>query len=106
MLKTNKSANILFQGTPLQNSLLELFALLHFIDPIEFPDLESESKSFRGLQEDKISQIHDLLKPRSVPLFPTYPLKYSNQCYTLLFVSIFRFLAVTLVFLDSQCRLS
>ncbi|XP_078182230.1 uncharacterized protein LOC144575859 isoform X2 [Carex rostrata] len=55
---------LLLTGTPLQNSLLELFALLHFIDPIEFPDPESESKSFRGLQEAKISQIHDLLKPR------------------------------------------
>lgn len=73
MLKTFQYDNILFQGTPLQNSLLELFALRHFIDPIEFPDPESESKLFSGLHhsEAKISQIHDLLKPRFVSCFVT-----------------------------------
>ncbi|KAF3329313.1 CHD3-type chromatin-remodeling factor PICKLE [Carex littledalei] len=64
LLQYTSKFRLLLTGTPLQNSLLELFALLHFIDPIEFPDPESESKSFRGLQEAKISQIHDLLKPR------------------------------------------
>lgn len=56
------------QGTPLQNSLLELFALLHFIDPQEFSDPKSEAESFSAIEscysETKVAQIHELLKPR------------------------------------------
>ncbi|KAJ3678064.1 hypothetical protein LUZ60_001867 [Juncus effusus] len=66
-LKQYKSVfRLLLTGTPLQNTILELFALLHFIDPNEFSDPECEAKSFTGLQhsEMKIAQIHEILKPR------------------------------------------
>ncbi|KAJ4758380.1 chromatin remodeling factor [Rhynchospora pubera] len=77
--KYTSEFRLLLTGTPLQNSMLELFALLHFIDPIEFPDPESESKSFNGIQhsEDKISQIHDLLKPRMLRRLKSNVLKES-----------------------------
>jgi SNF2 family DNA or RNA helicase len=75
-----------FRG-PLQNSVLELFALLHFVDPIEFSDPESESKSFSGLKhsEVKISQIHDLLKPLGL-FFLSYLLNIQINVIHLLFV--------------------
>eukprot|EP01018_Ginkgo_biloba_P012371 Gb_05671 [translate_table: standard] len=66
---------LLLTGTPLQNTLAELFALLHFLDPSEFPDPESGACAFSeiGMSSDKndsakahekMSHIHELLKPR------------------------------------------
>lgn len=58
------------QGTPLQNNMLELFSLLHYIDPDEFSDpkadgLFSPIESGRDLTiEEKIARVHDILKPR------------------------------------------
>ena len=31
---------LLITGTPLQNSMRELWALLHFLEPAKFPDIE------------------------------------------------------------------
>uniref|UniRef100_A0A1D1Z0P6 CHD3-type chromatin-remodeling factor PICKLE n=1 Tax=Anthurium amnicola TaxID=1678845 RepID=A0A1D1Z0P6_9ARAE len=66
---------LLLTGTPLQNTLLELFALLHFLDPEKFSDPKSEAQLFSSIGTDvpdgesltsdmKISQIHELLRPR------------------------------------------
>ncbi|CAL4946313.1 unnamed protein product [Urochloa decumbens] len=61
---------LLLTGTPLQNNMLELFSLLHYIDPDEFSDpnadglftsIESEKMM---TMEEKIARIHDILKPR------------------------------------------
>lgn len=58
------------QGTPLQNNMLELFSLLHYIDPDEFSDPKSDGlflpiESGRDLSMDeKIARIHEILKPR------------------------------------------
>ncbi|KXG33813.2 hypothetical protein SORBI_3003G377300 [Sorghum bicolor] len=61
---------LLLTGTPLQNNMLELFSLLHYIDPDEFTDpkaddlftpIESENEL---TMEEKIARIHDILKPR------------------------------------------
>ncbi|MQL88667.1 hypothetical protein Taro_021239, partial [Colocasia esculenta] len=62
-------------GTPLQNTLLELFALLHFLDPEKFSEPKSQAEFFstiearfkdeESLNSDlKVSQIHELLRPR------------------------------------------
>ncbi|KAJ7565396.1 hypothetical protein O6H91_02G058800 [Diphasiastrum complanatum] len=68
---------LLLTGTPVQNTLVELFALLNFLDPTEFPDPDqsalefsefdakgSSSKSKTSCIEEKISQLHELLRPR------------------------------------------
>jgi chromodomain-helicase-DNA-binding protein 4 len=65
------------QGTPVQNTLTELFALLHFLDPSEFPDPEQSAQEFaqvdaqggvvfkdKGGMEQQVSRIHELLQPR------------------------------------------
>lgn len=58
------------QGTPLQNNMLELFSLLHYIDPDEFSDPKADGlfipiESGEELtMEEKIARIHDILKPR------------------------------------------
>ncbi|RLN25283.1 hypothetical protein C2845_PM07G30510 [Panicum miliaceum] len=58
------------KGTPLQNNMLELFSLLHYIDPDEFSDpnvdgLFTNIESGNELTvEEKIARIHDILKPR------------------------------------------
>jgi len=64
------------QGTPVQNTLTELFALLHFLDPGEFPDPERSAQVFvqvdivsgagskgEGGIEQQISRLHELLTP-------------------------------------------
>jgi len=60
-----------FQGTPLQNTLLELFALLHYIDPERFSDPEAEAESYKSIKklslsdiEKKVAEIHELLELR------------------------------------------
>ncbi|KAH9317322.1 hypothetical protein KI387_019091, partial [Taxus chinensis] len=66
---------LLMTGTPLQNTLTELFALLHFLDPSEVPDPESAAYAFseidissdqndRAKTHEHITRIHDLLQPR------------------------------------------
>ncbi|XP_042493689.1 CHD3-type chromatin-remodeling factor PICKLE-like isoform X2 [Macadamia integrifolia] len=66
---------LLLTGTPLQNTLVELFALLHFLDPKEFADPKARADFFSNIGmriEDSqsldtnsmISQIHDTLRPR------------------------------------------
>jgi chromodomain-helicase-DNA-binding protein 4 len=60
----------MLQGTPLQNNMLELFSLLHYIDPDEFTDPKADDlftpiESGNELtMEEKIARIHDILKPR------------------------------------------
>ncbi|XP_031473171.1 uncharacterized protein LOC116245766 isoform X2 [Nymphaea colorata] len=83
---------LLLTGTPLQNTLLELFALLHFLDPEEFSDPRERAESFSTIgmnmgdshslgSDMKVSQIHDLLQPRmlrrmkSEVLFSSMPAK-------------------------------
>lgn len=68
---------LLLTGTPVQNTLTELFALLHFLDPSEFPDPERSAQEFaqvdalsgagskgEGGVEQQISRLHELLTPR------------------------------------------
>ena len=61
---------LMSQGTPLQNNMLELFSLLHYIDPYEFSDPNADGL-FTNIEsgneltmEEKIARIHDILKPR------------------------------------------
>ncbi|KAM0843843.1 hypothetical protein ACQ4PT_057446 [Festuca glaucescens] len=61
---------LLLTGTPLQNNILELFSLLHYIDPDEFSDPKANGLFLpieSGLDltiDEKIARIHEILKPR------------------------------------------
>lgn len=49
-------------GTPLQNNIGELFALLQFLEPDKFPELEDLEKEFADLSDgEKVSQLHKML---------------------------------------------
>jgi len=56
---------VLLTATPLQNSLLELFGLVSFIDEHTFGDLKSFRQQFANLGQD---QVFDSLKARLKPL--------------------------------------
>lgn len=56
---------ILLTATPLQNSLLELYGLVSFIDEQAFGDLKSFRQQFANLGQD---QVFDTLKARLKPL--------------------------------------
>lgn len=65
---------LLLTGTPIQNSMQELWALLHFIMPSLFDshdefsewfskDIESHAQSNTKLNEDQLKRLHMILKP-------------------------------------------
>jgi len=56
---------LLLTATPLQNSLLELFGLVSFIDEHTFGDLKSFREQFANLNQD---QVFDTLKARLKPI--------------------------------------
>ncbi|KAK6486794.1 chromodomain-helicase-DNA-binding protein 1-like [Huso huso] len=58
---------VLLTGTPVQNSLQELFSLLSFIEPQVFPEHEAEGfvTSYRDVetQKERAAELHSLLQP-------------------------------------------
>jgi SNF2 family DNA or RNA helicase len=54
---------ILLTGTPIQNNIRELFQLVHFLDPKGYNDVKGISAQYEELNETKVSELHDMLKP-------------------------------------------
>jgi DNA helicase INO80 len=65
---------LLLTGTPIQNTMAELWALLHFIMPKLFDsheqfqewfskDIEAHSQDQRALNQHQIQRLHAILKP-------------------------------------------
>ncbi|GMT00224.1 hypothetical protein PENTCL1PPCAC_22398, partial [Pristionchus entomophagus] len=54
---------LLITGTPLQNSMKELWALLHFIMPEEFPSWEDFDRAHAEVDHKGISSLHKKLEP-------------------------------------------
>ncbi|XP_077993238.1 chromatin-remodeling ATPase INO80-like [Glandiceps talaboti] len=74
LLGFNCRNRLLLTGTPIQNSMAELWALLHFIMPTLFDsheefnewfskDIESHAEKQSGLNEEQLSRLHMILKP-------------------------------------------
>jgi superfamily II DNA or RNA helicase len=60
----NGSPKLLLTATPLQNSLLELFGLVSFVDEHTFGDLKSFREQFANLEQTQVFQtLKDRLKP-------------------------------------------
>eukprot|EP00898_Chlorokybus_atmophyticus_P008817 jgi/Chlat1/8937/Chrsp94S08325 len=56
-------SRLLITGTPLQNSLKELWALLHFLEPSKFASMEEFEAKYDTEDADKIAALHTDLKP-------------------------------------------
>eukprot|EP00198_Chlamydomonas_reinhardtii_P013917 XP_001703254.1 chromodomain-helicase-DNA-binding protein [Chlamydomonas reinhardtii] len=54
---------LLITGTPLQNSLKELWALLHFLEPSRFPTAEAFEAEYSLETADSVSGLHGVLRP-------------------------------------------
>ena len=54
---------LLVTGTPLQNSLRELWALLHFLDPAKFPDSAEFEKEYEVKEAEQVLKLHEQLRP-------------------------------------------
>ncbi|XP_050405390.1 chromatin-remodeling ATPase INO80 [Patella vulgata] len=74
LLGFNCRNRLLLTGTPIQNSMAELWALLHFIMPTMFDshdefnewfskDIESHIEKQSGIDENQLSRLHMILKP-------------------------------------------
>ena len=61
------SPKILLTATPLQNTLLELYGLVSFIDAYTFGDFKSFKSQFARLSDDRMEQFTDL-KERLAPI--------------------------------------
>ncbi|XP_062993884.1 chromodomain-helicase-DNA-binding protein 8 isoform X9 [Elgaria multicarinata webbii] len=55
---------VLLTGTPLQNTVEELFSLLHFLEPSQFPSESEFLKDFGDLKtEEQVQKLQAILKP-------------------------------------------
>ena len=74
LLNFNCRNRLLLTGTPIQNSMQELWALLHFIMPTLFDshdefsewfskDIESHAENKGSLNEHQLTRLHMILKP-------------------------------------------
>lgn len=54
---------ILLSGTPLQNNLTELWALLHFLDPLKNESLSYFLESYKLEKSEDVDRLKTLLKP-------------------------------------------
>ncbi|KAL0243383.1 hypothetical protein GEMRC1_005944 [Eukaryota sp. GEM-RC1] len=58
------AAKVLITGTPLQNSLRELWNLLNFLDPLKFGDWDAFHVNYGDLSgDDQVSKLHSELAP-------------------------------------------
>ncbi|XP_013870801.1 chromodomain-helicase-DNA-binding protein 6 isoform X2 [Austrofundulus limnaeus] len=60
----NLEQKVLLTGTPLQNSVEELFSLLNFLEPQQFPSESSFLEEFGDLKTDEqVKKLQSILKP-------------------------------------------
>uniref|UniRef100_A0A8C6PVN7 Chromodomain helicase DNA binding protein 9 n=1 Tax=Nothobranchius furzeri TaxID=105023 RepID=A0A8C6PVN7_NOTFU len=60
----NLEHKVLLTGTPLQNTVEELFSLLHFLEPARFPSENNFMQEFGDLKtEEQVQKLQAILKP-------------------------------------------
>eukprot|EP00466_Bigelowiella_natans_P005565 jgi/Bigna1/77139/fgenesh1_pg.46_\ len=61
------AGKVLITGTPLQNSMKELWALLNFLHPKKFGTVEDFEETYQGMHDEKdgktIQKLHTMLEP-------------------------------------------
>ncbi|EPY80124.1 hypothetical protein CB1_000856013 [Camelus ferus] len=61
---TGEEHKVLLTGTPLQNTVEELFSLLHFLEPLRFPSESTFMQEFGDLKtEEQVQKLQAILKP-------------------------------------------
>ncbi|EMS14369.1 chromodomain-helicase-DNA-binding protein, putative [Entamoeba histolytica HM-3:IMSS] len=63
LMRTTTENKLLITGTPLQNTLKELWSLLHFLHPKKFISFEEFEKTYSVEGTEEINKIHNELKP-------------------------------------------
>ena len=63
LMKLRIDNKLLVSGTPLQNSIGELWALLHFIQPEKFDNLERFEAQYNLKDQESIKSLHETLRP-------------------------------------------
>ncbi|KAK3127929.1 hypothetical protein QOZ80_7AG0580300 [Eleusine coracana subsp. coracana] len=66
LLEFSTKNKVLITGTPLQNSVEELWALLHFLDPVKFNNKDSFVERYKNLSsfnETELANLHKELRP-------------------------------------------
>ena len=63
LLNISTQNKMLITGTPLQNTLKELWSLLHFLHPDDFDDFEEFEATYPLDESEKITKMHQDLKP-------------------------------------------
>lgn len=61
----NIGHRVLMTGTPLNNNLRELFNLMNFVDPVNWPDVEELEREYHQdvLTLAQVTELHEKLKP-------------------------------------------
>ncbi|KAI5124175.1 hypothetical protein M0805_000981 [Coniferiporia weirii] len=59
----NSCHRIIMTGTPLNNNIRELFNLMNFLNAEDWHDLEALSEEFEDLDEDRVKDLHERLRP-------------------------------------------
>jgi len=60
----NIGHKVILSGTPIQNNVLELFNLLHFLNPEDVSDPDQLAIEYEVLDADKVEKIRGMLQPR------------------------------------------
>ncbi|KAL4434102.1 hypothetical protein ABPG75_000543 [Micractinium tetrahymenae] len=63
LIQWSFKSKLLVTGTPLQNNIKELWALLHFLHPEKFPDCEEFEEEFDMNNPEAVARLHATLRP-------------------------------------------